>query len=122
MKNLFGAKQSIVNIKDLKSKSCILMPSDKFKTIWTVVIVILLVYTAIFVPFKIAFIEQDSTFTTILDTTVDVLFGVDIIVSFLSAVEDKNGKLVTSHKGIARIYLRGWFWLDFLACFPFQLI
>lgn len=119
MKNLFGAKQNIINIKNLEKKRCLLLPSNKFKTSWTIIIVILLVYTAIFVPYKIAFILEDSQATIVIDAIVDILFGIDIIVSFLSAVEDKDGKLITSHKGIAKIYIKGWFWLDFLACFPF---
>ena len=82
----------------------------------------LLVYTAIFVPYKIAFIETESTLLTIIEATVDILFGLDIIISFISAVEDKNGKLILDHKSIAKIYFKGWFWLDFLACFPFNLI
>ena len=57
-KSLFGSKQNIVDLRELKKKrSCLLLPHDRFKTIWTVIIVILLIYTAIFVPYKIAFIE-----------------------------------------------------------------
>lgn len=77
------------------------MPYHKTKAIWTIIIIILLVYTAIFVPFKIAFILDDGGDFVALDTTVDVLFAIDIIVNFLSAVEGKNGKLVTDHKTIA---------------------
>ena len=53
---------------------------------------------------------------------VDILFGIDIVINFISAIEDQNGKLIVQHKRIAKIYLKGWFWHDFLACFPFQLI
>lgn len=57
-KSLFGSKQNIVDLRELKKKrSCLLLPHDRFKTIWTVIIVLLLIYTAIFVPYKIAFIE-----------------------------------------------------------------
>ena len=57
-KSLFGSKQNIVDLRELKKKrSCLLLPHDRFKTIWTVIIVFLLIYTAIFVPYKIAFIE-----------------------------------------------------------------
>lgn len=62
------------------------------------VIVFLLVYTAIFVPYKIAFIEEESDVLRIVEATVDILFGIDIIVNFLSAVENKNGQLIVEHK------------------------
>jgi len=124
VKQLLGSKQHIVEINKLKEKRrFLLLPDDKLKTFWTIVIVVLMVYTAIFVPFKIAFVEIDSGFLAILDGVVDILFAIDIIVNFLSAVEHpKTGKLITDHKEIAKIYLMRWFWLDFLACFPFQFL
>ena len=63
------------------------MPQDKFKVFRTIVIVLLLVYTAIFVPFKIAFVETESTVWKVMDATVDILFGIDIVVNFVSAYE-----------------------------------
>ena len=30
--------------------------------------------------------------------------------------------MITDHKSIAISYLKGWFWLDLLACFPFNYI
>ena len=122
-KNLFGSKQHLVDMRELKKKRrCLLLPADKFKTFWTIVIVVLLVYTAIFVPYKIAFIEEAGAFLEGMEATVDILFGVDIVVNFISAVEDSSGKLIIDHKTIAKNYMSGWFWLDFLACFPFNLI
>ena len=100
-----------------------MMPDNKFKTAWTMIIVALLIYTAIFVPYRIAFLEDDSDSLIALEACVDVLFFIDIIVSFLSAIEHPTtGKLIVDHKQIAKIYLQGWFWLDFLACFPFNLV
>ena len=57
-KSLFGSKQNIIDLRELKKKrNCLLLPHDRFKAIWTVIIVLLLIYTAIFVPYRIAFIE-----------------------------------------------------------------
>lgn len=42
---------------------------------------------------------------------------------FITAVEHpQTGKLIVDRKVIVKMYLKGWFWLDFIACFPFQLI
>lgn len=81
-----------------KKRNCLIYPQDKIKTLWTVVIVFLLIYTAIFVPYKIAFIETESEVLKIVEATVDILFGIDIIVNFISATENKNGQLVVEHK------------------------
>ena len=122
-KHLFGSKQHMMEMRKAKEKrACILMPSSKFKTTWTIIIVLLLVYTAIFVPFRIAFLEKETIGLTIIEAVVDILFAFDIIVNFLSAIEDRSGKLIVEPRKIAQMYLKGWFWLDFLACFPFQLI
>ena len=123
MKNLYGSKQQLISMRELKNnRTCLLLPQDRFKVFWTIVIVLLLVYTAIFVPFKIAFVETESNVWKGMDATVDILFGIDIIINFISAYETSDGRLVIDHKKIAVNYLQGWFFLDFLACFPFNLI
>ena len=53
---------------------------------------------------------------------VDILFGIDIVINFISAKVDDNNQLITDHKKIAIQYLKLWFWLDLLACFPFNYI
>jgi len=113
---LFGQSY---NSLSLKKKMCLIMPNHRFKSIWTITIIVLLIYTAIFVPYKIAFIEDESLAQLVIDAVVDILFGLDIVINFLSARETSSGKLITDHKKIAKAYLSGWFWLDLLACFPF---
>ena len=123
IKNLYGNNGKFRS-KDPASlrRKCILLPDSKFRTSWTVIIIVLLVYTAIFVPFRLAFIEEDSLPLTIVEATVDILFGIDIYVNFISAIEGENNQLITDHRTIACTYLKGWFWLDLLACFPFNYI
>ena len=88
--------------KAKEKRACILMPSNRFKTTWTVIIVFLLAYTAIFVPFRIAFMEKETVGLTVVEAIVDILFGFDILVNFISAIEDKSGKLITEHSQIAK--------------------
>ena len=64
------------------------MPTDQFKTLWNILIVLLLIYTALFVPFKLAFIETDTDTLKMFEILVDLIFGLDIIVNFVSATED----------------------------------
>jgi hypothetical protein len=63
------------------------MPEDKLKAFWTVVIMILMLYTAIFVPFQIAFIDEETSFLKSLENAINILFGIDIFMVFISAVE-----------------------------------
>ena len=50
----------------------------------------------------------------------DIIFGVDILVNFISATEDTtNNTLIYDHKKLAKNYIKSWFILDLIACFPF---
>lgn len=51
---------------------------------------------------------------------VDILFGIDIIVNFITPYEKYDGSLQTNHKKIAKSYFFGAFSIDFIACIPVQ--
>ena len=59
-KNLYGENGTLGHREMLKKKCCLIMPDSKFKTVWNILIIFLLVYTALFVPYKLAFIESDT--------------------------------------------------------------
>lgn len=69
------------------------MPQSFFKSVWNVILIILLVYTATYMPYKICFIDEPSQSSEIVDTVVDVLFAIDIIINFISAVELADGNI-----------------------------
>ena len=46
----------------------------------------------------------------------------DIFVTLISAYEDDNGNLVTDFKVISSSYVKSWFALDCIVCFPFELL
>ena len=81
------------------------MPASKFKTFWNITVILLLAYTSTVVPFQVAFVDIDSDFSTFINYMVDILFGVDIIINFFSAVELLDGKLEVRQSKIACIYI-----------------
>ena len=97
------------------------MPNSKFKTVWNLIIVLLLAYTSTVVPFQVAFVDVDSFATVIFNYIVDILFAVDIIVNFFSGFELANGRIETRLKTIAVNYLTTWFTFDVIATFPTQI-
>ena len=123
-RNLFGEKIIKDRMEAYKKMRWLILPESKFKMVWNLIIIALLLYTAIYVPYKIAFInEQDSVVTQIFEWTVDILFAIDIFVNFISVYEDrKTGVIILDRKKIAMNYIKSWFILDLLACFPFQLV
>ena len=53
----------------------------------------------------------------------DGCFLLDIIVTFFTSVsDDKTCTEIVDRKKIAVLYLKGWFWIDSLSIFPFDLI
>ena len=83
---------------------------------------ILLIYIAIYVPFRISFLDEIGSVLTIIEMCADFLFISDIAINFLSAFYDKDNELVTNRKLIAQNYLKTWFAFDFLVCVPFDYI
>ena len=94
------------------------MPQSRVKMVWNLIMILLLMYTATYVPYKTAFLDDTSQGLFVFDIFVDTLFFLDIFVNFFSGYE--VGDHVETRKGkIAKKYLKSWFTLDLLACLPF---
>mmetsp|Transcript_35969 Transcript_35969/g.32354 ORF Transcript_35969/g.32354 Transcript_35969/m.32354 type:complete len:181 (+) Transcript_35969:503-1045(+) len=98
----------------------VIFPDDAFKGVWEIIIAVNLLYTAIFIPYQLAFLEDDILWVNILSYISDIIWALDIILNFLFAYEDKDDNLVYSHKKIALNYVTGWFIIDLLSVFPFE--
>ena len=119
---LLGIQKGIED--DLKVKKVpkyILKPKDTIKQVWNIIIMVLLAYTASYMPYKTCFIDDPTVLAETVDWTVDVLFMVDIVINFISATEGKFGELQTEPKIIAKEYLRSWFAFDLISVMPFSL-
>ena len=82
---------------------------------------ILLVSTCMISPVRIAF-NSNGYWWDLINHIVDGCFFVDIIIIFMSAYSDEDFKIVEDRKVIAKRYLTGWFAVDLLAIFPFDII
>ncbi|CDW89227.1 cation channel family protein [Stylonychia lemnae] len=106
----------------LRTKKCIIMPDEKGKAYWNLVITALLLYTATYVPFRISYVDDNPIYMIILDTIMDMIFLTDLVLSFFSAYEDKKMGVEVRHKYIAIAYIKSWFFLDLMSCVPIQLM
>jgi potassium channel len=82
----------------------------------------LLLFTAVVTPYRVSFSDEDPIEWIIVDSIVDSVFAIDIILNFFSAYYDSEDNLVTNRKQIALKYLRSWLLVDFLAIIPISLI
>ena len=106
-----------------KVGTCIINPNSKWKLRWDIYIMVMMVMAAIFTPWQLAFVEDDTLGWIILNCTIDVSFLIDIIVTFFTAYYDEKAmNKVTDKKVIAKGYLKFWFWLDLLSIIPFDQI
>jgi len=112
---LFGSSKKQAEPKpDYIKRWYILMPDDKLKIFWNMVVLFLLSYTATIVPYRTA------SFWFVFDVCVDVLFLIDLFVNMFSAVEKGDNKYETRICYILLHYMRTWFFLDLIAVIPFQ--
>ncbi|XP_065350097.1 potassium voltage-gated channel subfamily H member 7 isoform X3 [Cloeon dipterum] len=105
-----------------------------FKAAWDWIILILVMYTAIFTPYVAAFLLNEPDHSSrknkkygddpivVIDLIVDVTFIIDILINFRTTYVNSNDEVVSHPGKIAVHYLRGWFLIDLVAAIPFDLL
>ncbi|XP_012515664.1 PREDICTED: potassium voltage-gated channel subfamily H member 6 isoform X2 [Propithecus coquereli] len=105
-----------------------------FKAVWDWLILLLVIYTAVFTPYSAAFLlsDQDESqrgacgYTcsplTMVDLIVDIMFVVDIVINFRTTYVNSNDEVVSHPRRIAIHYFKGWFLIDMVAAIPFDLL
>ncbi|CAL1267190.1 unnamed protein product [Larinioides sclopetarius] len=104
-----------------------------FKAVWDWIILLLVMYTAIFTPYVAAFLLSEEKADkrnkkygddpiVVIDLLVDVMFIIDIIINFRTTYVNSNDEVISHPGKIAVHYLRGWFIIDVVAAIPFDLL
>jgi len=109
--------------------NCVMLPRNNFRIWWDILQMGLLFYIAFMIPYRVGFnnfgCEQLSlscmSASSILDLLVEVLFVLDVILTFFSSYHSrKTGFAVTKKCDIAMHSLAGWFWIDFVSVVPWS--
>lgn len=112
----------------------VLLHYSPFKAFWDWIILLLVLYTAVFTPYSAAFLldehrdlrQRGCGYTcnplNVADLMVDVLFIVDIVINLRTTYVDQNEEVVTQQSRIAKHYIKGWFSIDLFAAIPFDLL
>ena len=96
-----------------------MMPDSLYLSVWNIIIMMLLIYTATYIPFETAFIEDPDPAMLYIELTIDALFITDVIANFFSAYETDDKNIEFRLSQIALSYVRSWFLLDIVSCIPF---
>ncbi|XP_041046160.1 potassium voltage-gated channel subfamily H member 6-like isoform X2 [Carcharodon carcharias] len=105
-----------------------------FKAVWDWLILLLVIYTAIFTPYSAAFLLNDQDEVkrrdcgyscnplNVVDLIVDIMFIIDILINFRTTYVNSNDEVVSHPGKIAIHYFKGWFLIDMVAAIPFDLL
>ncbi|XP_076859012.1 voltage-gated inwardly rectifying potassium channel KCNH7 isoform X2 [Brachyhypopomus gauderio] len=105
-----------------------------FKAVWDWLILLLVIYTAIFTPYSAAFLLNDRdeqkrrlcgyscSPLNVVDLMVDIMFIIDILINFRTTYVNANEEVVSHPGKIAVHYFKGWFLIDMVAAIPFDLL
>lgn len=121
--------------------ACTIRHDSLFKAVWDWIILALVIFTAIEIPFSVAFlmplqkdIEEELEEKTkgdwsflkvtpllVFNLCVDLMFIIDIFINFRTTfIKLNTDEVISNPKQIALHYLKTWFVVDFVAAIPFE--
>jgi len=96
----------------------IINPRSNSKRFFDVIVVLLVLFSSITIPFRLGFGLRTDTLWSTVDGVTEFVFFIDLLLAFFTAYEQSDYALNTVHKTIARRYLKSWFLIDFLSTIP----
>jgi len=107
--------------------SCYIDINSKWKMIFDFVVILSTLIYCMKIIYQLCFYgfsdDKDTLADKLFDMTILILNAVYIILNFFHSYLDKStGEVITHTKTIAKHYLKGWFAIDFISSFPFELI
>jgi len=101
--------------------SGVIIPTQQWKEIWDLVVLMFILYSAVMVPFRICFDASAVGSMFIFEQVVTISFLIDVCFNFNTAyLQDE--RWVTDRRLIAVRYFQGWFWIDAPSSVPVELI
>ena len=94
-------------------------PQSKEHAAWTTIIFLLVCYTMVVAPIEMAFYSNRRVPGSLksINVVVELCFVIDLGLGFVTGYR-RGAEVVMDLRLIALNYLRGWFWVDFIASIP----
>lgn len=97
-------------------------PRQPWKVRWDIFVGLMVVYSLLVLPFRIAFEQEAKGTALVLEYCVEVSFALDLVLCFCTGYYTAQGVYVSSPRSIAKTYLLTFFIPDVLSCFPVELM
>ena len=90
-------------------EGCVILPTEPWKEMWDMWVLMLILYSAVMVPYRICFGAEATGYMYYFEQTVTYTFITDVTLNFNTAylVEDDY---ITDRGKIAANYFRSWLW------------
>lgn len=95
-------------------------PDSSWRLAWDLFVALVIVYSVVMVPWRIAFESEAQGAWLAVDITADCIFTADIVANFRTGYRNTLG--VVTWQRMARHYARRWFAIDLLSVLPIDLI
>jgi len=122
--NILSMMNHLARRRQHNAEWYIIMPDDTFKTVWDWIMLVLLIWIAIFLPLQFGFPEafgREHKYVLTIDIVVDIFFGIDMVLTCFMAIEEPDGTYIVEVREITRRYVcQGFFFIDLLAIIPFN--
>ncbi|RHY29590.1 hypothetical protein DYB32_005041 [Aphanomyces invadans] len=117
-----SSTRPILNEKRVAHNAYVFHPQDSFIANWQVAVGTAIIYSTFMVPFRIGFDSDPPDDVFSLDMIFDIVFGLDILLTFRLAFHNSDRILISDGVTIATSYLKGWFFVDVLSTMPVDTI
>jgi len=115
------SKAQLDHVSTNVTERCVLLPSSRPRRMWTFLMFLVMIYTALITPYRICFVDEMNLNWLVTETCIDTVFLIDVVLTCFTAYKDDEQNLVGKRRAIMRHYATTWFLVDTAACIPFQL-
>jgi len=99
----------------------VLLPWSRFLLVWDLICSTMLLVMSFYLPLRLSYFSERDALQWPEDAwlaAIDLVYMLDMLVGMSTAHYDYLGNLETRRWLVVRHYLRGWFPLDMITCFP----
>ena len=123
--DIFSEDNDVKHLVEQKAGFLIFRVHNKWRLRWEFIILLIAVWNGFSVPYNVAFYGngQSAIAWEVINILTDIMFFLDLLVNFRTTYTDsRTQKEIFDAKKIAIQYLKGRFWIDFIATVPIDYV